>query len=136
MPLIFRLESKKSETFTDHLKMYDQIDLALDTFPYNGVTTTFEALWKSVPVLTLRGDNFLSRNGYSILKNLGIEELISNNSDDYVSKAIKLSNNYNDLQNIKKKIFENLLNSKLFDVKSFTESFENTLLECVSEKLQ
>ena len=127
---------KKSKTFTDHLKMYDQIDLALDTFPYNGVTTTFEALWQSVPVLTLRGDNFLSRNGYSILKNLGIEELISNNSDDYVSKAIKLSNNYNDLQNIKKKIYENLLNSKLFDVKSFTESFENTLLECVSEKLQ
>ena len=127
---------KKSKTFIDHLKMYDQIDLALDTFPYNGVTTTFEALWQSVPVLTLKGDNFLSRNGYSILKNLGIQELISNNSDDYVSKAIKLSNNYNDLQNIKKKIYENLLNSKLFDVKSFTESFENTLLECVTEKLQ
>ena len=127
---------KKTKTFIDHLKMYEQIDLALDTFPYNGVTTTFEALWQTVPVLTLRGDNFLSRNGYSILKNLGIEELISKNPDDYVLKAINLSNNYNDLQNIKKKIYENLLNSKLFDIKSFTQSFENTLLECVNEKLQ
>ncbi len=127
---------KKTKTFIDHLKMYDQIDLALDTFPYNGVTTTFEALWKSVPVLILRGDNFLSRNGYSIIKNLGIEELISNSSDDYVLKAINLSNNINDLQKIKKKIYENLLNSKLFDMESFTQSFENTLLECVNEKLQ
>ena len=108
----------------------------MDTFPYNGVTTTFEALWKSVPVLILRGDNFLSRNGYSIIKNLGIEELISNSSDDYVLKAINLSNNINDLQKIKKKIYENLLNSKLFDMESFTQSFENTLLECVNEKLQ
>ena len=116
--------------------MYDQIDLALDTFPYNGVTTTFEALWQSVPVLTLRGDNFLSRNGYSIMKNLGIEELISNSSDDYVLKAINLSNNFNDLQKIKKKIYENLSDSKLFDMESFTQSFENTLIECVNEKLQ
>ena len=127
---------KKSKTFIDHLKMYEQIDLALDTFPYNGVTTTFEALWQSVPVLTLRGDNFLSRNGYSIIKNLGIDELISNSSDDYVLKAINLSNNFNDLKKIKKKIYENLLNSKLFDIELFTQSFENALLECVNEKLQ
>ena len=50
----------KTSTFKEHIDMYDQIDLALDTFPYTGVTTTFEALWKSVPVLTLKGYNFKS----------------------------------------------------------------------------
>ena len=73
--------------------MYEQIDLALDTFPYNGVTTTFEALWQTVPVLTLRGDNFLSRNGYSILKNLGINDLIAKDEEDYISKAVSFSDN-------------------------------------------
>ena len=62
---------KRKEDFKTHLNLYDQVDLALDTFPYNGVTTTFEALWKCVPVLTLQGYNFNSRCGSSIIKNLG-----------------------------------------------------------------
>ena len=50
----------------DHLELYNKVDLALDTFPYNGVTTTFEALWMNVPVMVLKGYNFNSRCGESI----------------------------------------------------------------------
>ena len=61
---------------------------SLDTFPYNGVTTTFESLWMGVPVIVLKGFNFNSRCGYSIIKNTNFEMFISKDIDDYVKKAI------------------------------------------------
>ena len=64
----------------------------LDTFPYNGVTTSFEAIWMGVPVLTMAGYNFNSRCGESINKNLNMEYLIAKDENDYVSKAVDLSN--------------------------------------------
>ena len=125
---------KKTNSFEDHLEFYDKIDLALDTFPYNGVTTTFEALWKSVPVLILKGFNFKSRCGYSILKGLDVEDLIANNLDEYVSKAIYFSHNFDHLKDIKKQIFLKLKESCLFDTKSFTTDFQNLILDCIKEK--
>ena len=65
------------DLYNDHLELYNNIDIALDTFPYNGVTTSFEAIWMSVPVLTMKGFNFKSRCGESINKNLDLEELIA-----------------------------------------------------------
>ena len=127
---------KKSDSFFDHLETYNRIDLALDTFPYNGVTTTFEALWKSVPVLTIKGNNFVSRCGYSILKNLGIEYLIANNVNDYVSKAVYLSNNLDYLKNIREDLFKRMTNSSLFDDKNFAEEFQSLIIDCINEKLQ
>ena len=67
----------------DHMKLYDEIDVALDTFPYNGTTTTFEALWMGVPVITLAGNNHRCRVSASILENLNLKNLISYNSNDY-----------------------------------------------------
>ena len=75
----------------DHLNLYKKVDIALDTFPYNGVTTSFEAIWMGVPVLTMAGYNFNSRCGESINKNLGMKQLIAKDEDDYVQKAINLS---------------------------------------------
>ena len=54
----------------EHLNQYKKIDIALDTFPYNGVTTSFEAIWMGVPVIVMKGHNFSSRCGESINKNL------------------------------------------------------------------
>ena len=68
---------KKIENFFDHLELYNKIDLALDTFPYPGVTTTFEAVMMGVPVLTMKGFNFNSRCGESINKNLKLNDLIA-----------------------------------------------------------
>ena len=62
-----------SESRKKHLQLYNSIDLALDTFPYNGTTTTFEAMWMNVPVLCLEGEHHSGRVGYSILKNLNLD---------------------------------------------------------------
>ena len=87
------------------LILYKKVDIALDTFPYNGVTTSFEAIWMGVPVLTMAGYNFNSRCGESINKNLNMEQLIAKDEDDYVSKAVDLSNDKEQFINLRKSIF-------------------------------
>ena len=118
---------ERSIDFNDHLNQYDNIDLALDTFPYNGVTTTFEAIWKGVPVLTINGFNFNSRCGSSILKNLGINDLIARDENDYISKAIFFSDNLKTLIKLRDKVYDMALKSPLFDTKNFTLDFENKI---------
>ena len=117
-----------------HLNLYDEVDLALDTFPYNGVTTTFESLWKNVPVLTMKGYNFNSRCGSSIIKWLGCEYLVAKNKDEYIAKAVYLSKNSNKLNEIRDFIYNNIMNSALFDTKNFTFHFEKLLDEIIIEK--
>ena len=110
-----------------HLRSYINIDLAFDTFPYNGVTTTFEALWMNVPVLVLRGNNFLSRCGESIIKNANLNELIAKDRDDYVRKAIQLAENKDKLINIRENIYNKILATPLFDTNKFTKNFSEIL---------
>ena len=119
------VSSKKD--FKDHMNLYKEIDIALDTFPYNGVTTSFEAIWMNVPVLTMKGYNFNSRCGESINKNLGLDHLIAQNEEDYVSKLNELDQNKDKLLNIRKLLFENAISSPLFDTKSFSKDFFNAL---------
>ncbi len=118
---VFFLERERN--FEDHLKIYENIDIALDTFPYNGVTTSFEATWMGVPVLTMKGYNFNSRCGESINKNLDLEYLIANDKNDYISKAISLSNDITKLSNFREKIFNNCMKTSLFDTKKFSNDF-------------
>ena len=120
------LENEAS--FERHLNLYNEIDIALDTFPYNGVTTSFEALWMGVPVITMRGYNFNSRCGESIIKNTKIDYLIASNKSEYVQKAIYLANNIKELLKIRKKLFNTVLSTPLFDTKSFAKEFEDTLI--------
>ena len=126
---------KRKEDFKTHLNLYDQVDLALDTFPYNGVTTTFEALWKGVPVLTLQGYNFNSRCGSSIIKNLGEKSLLSNSKDQYVEKAVYLATNINKLAELRMNLYKNLFKTPLFDIVTFSKNFEKLLYEVINEKL-
>ena len=107
----------------DHLNLYKEIDIALDTFPYNGVTTSFEAIWMGVPVLTIAGYNFNSRCGESINKNLNMEYLIAQNEDEYVTKAVELNSDLDKYYEIRKKIFKNSENSPLFNRDSFSKNF-------------
>ena len=113
----------------DHLNLYQKIDIALDTFPYNGVTTTFEALWSGVPVITMRGFNMNSRCGESILKNANLEYLISKNKEDYVNKALYYSKNLKNLDDLRTIIYKNILNTPLFDSKKFSTDFQNQLMK-------
>ena len=112
-----------TKNFKDHLNAYDKIDIGLDTFPYNGVTTTFEALWMGVPVLTMAGYNFNSRCGSSIINNLSINGLIAKNENDYVSKAVELASDKKKLLDLRKKVFNNIPISPLFNQKKFTSNF-------------
>ncbi len=111
----------------DHLNLYKEIDIALDTFPYNGVTTSFEAIWMGVPVITMAGYNFNSRCGESINKNLDLEYLIAKDEKEYILKAVELSNNIEQYLKLRKKIFNNSENSPLFNVKNFSNYFYSSL---------
>ena len=114
---------RHEDTYNGHLELYNNIDIALDTFPYNGVTTSFEAIWMSVPVLTMKGFNFKSRCGESINKNLDLEELIAENEYDYISKAKNLAEDKILLSKISNKIYSSCLSSPLFDTKKFSNNF-------------
>ena len=121
-------ERSEFSNVKNHLDFYKYIDIALDTFPYNGVTTTFEALWMGVPVIGIKGYNFNSRCGESILKNANLNSLISKDQNDYVKKAIDLSTNTNELVILKNNIFKNILETPIFNSKIFAKNLENSLL--------
>lgn len=118
---------KKFGSHEEHLNSYKNVDLALDTFPYNGVTTSFEAILCGIPVLTMKGYNFNSRCGESINKNLGLNELITNDEADYISKAVELAKNSEYLNKIKRFISSKGKQSLLFDDVKFRENFFKTI---------
>ena len=117
----------KKDSFEEHIDEYKKIDLALDTFPYNGVTTSFEAIWMGAPLLTLKGFNPNSRAGESINQNLDMNYLIANNKDEYVLKAVELSNNFEKVIEIRKNLFDKALESSLFNSKKFSKEFYENL---------
>jgi len=114
---------KRTNSTTEHLKCYNNIDIALDTFPYNGATTSFEAVWMGVPVLTIRGNTFNSRYGYSINKNLMLDKFIAFSKDDFINKAISVTSNFKKLSELRKGLRHKALNSTLFDTKKFNQNF-------------
>ncbi len=126
---IIILDKKNYIKTEDHLNLYNKIDIALDTFPYTGVTTTFEALWKGIPVITMAGHNFKSRCGESILKNAKFENLICSDKNDYINKTLKLVKDIGYLKNLRVKLFNNILKTQLFDSKKYALEFQDFLLK-------
>jgi protein O-GlcNAc transferase len=116
-----------TSTREEHLYCYNQIDLALDTFPYPGVTTTFESILMGVPVLTKKGFNFNSRCGESINLNLGMQEFIAENEEDYFKKAIEIQTKKNFLYELKLNLRNKFLKSDLSNSKQFTVDFSSLL---------
>ena len=80
-----------TSTQREHLALYNSIDIALDTAPRTGVTTTADALYMGVPVITMAGQRFIERLGASLLSSVGLEDLIAANPDEYAAKALALS---------------------------------------------
>ena len=116
-----------SKNFNDHLNKYKLIDISLDTFPWNGVTTTYESIWMNVPVIVMDGNNFSSRCGSSINKNLNLTDLIASNKMDYINKAVSLAQNPQILIDLRKDLFTNALKTPLFDKTSFSNEFFSSL---------
>ena len=112
-----RVENQKK-----HLEFYNKFNLTLDTFPYPGVTTTFESILMGKPVLTMKGNNFNSRCGESINKNLELNNFIAKDKNDYIQKAITFSkNNFN--SDFRNELRKKVLKSNLFDIKGFASEF-------------
>jgi len=110
-----------------HLEFYNKFHMSLDTFPYPGVTTSFESVLMGKPFLTLAGNNFNSRCGKSINLNLGLEEFIAKSEDDYIEKALYFYQNPGYLFEIVKNLRTKALASSLFDTSNFTKSFTSIL---------
>lgn len=110
---------------SNHLSTYNGIDIALDTFPYNGTTTTCEALWMGVPVITLKGTTHASRVGVSLMTRIGLNELIGNTPEEYVRAAQDLSNDRQRLLNMRWTLRQRLLNSDLCNKTLITQDIEN-----------
>ena len=103
------------------------MNLALDTFPYPGVTTSCEAILMGVPVLTMKGFNSNSRCGESIMKNISMEEMIANDELDYVNKAVSIINDKNFTEKNGVKLRKKALSSPVFDTKTFADDFCNLI---------
>ena len=125
------LESHESRT--KYLECYNKVDLALDTFPFSGGTISVEALWMGVPVLTLVGERFVSRQGLQILMNVGLNEWISFNKEEYVSKAINFSRNLDKISTIRKNLRKKLLESPICNARRFSKNFENIFKHCCTD---
>jgi protein O-GlcNAc transferase len=119
----------------EHLQTYGQVDIALDTFPYHGTTTTMEALWMGVPVITLEGDRHASRVGTSILSTLGLPDLVAHSEDEYVEIATRLAANVQALDALRQSLRLRLSESPLTDGARFTAHLEQAYLQMWQETL-
>lgn len=111
----------------DHLGMYSLIDIALDTFPYNGTTTTCEAAWMGVPVIGLKGDRHASRVGESLLVNLELQELIAQDEDGYLKIAAELAADPDRLIELRQGMRDRMRASPLMDSRRFGLEFGEAL---------
>jgi predicted O-linked N-acetylglucosamine transferase (SPINDLY family) len=107
-----------------HLARLKFADLCLDTLPYNGHTTTSDALWAGIPVLTCIGKTFAGKVSASLLTASNMNELITNNLKEYEDLAIELAINTKKLNDIKNKLKNNNKTSKLFNSEIFTKNLE------------
>ncbi|CAM5447085.1 tetratricopeptide repeat protein [Thauera mechernichensis] len=111
---------------------YNRVNMVLDTFPYPGGTTSVDALWMGVPILTLKGERFLSHLGESIAHNAGLPEWIAENEDDYVQKAVKFASDTSALESIRAGLRERLRDGPLFNTKRFAAHFGDAIAQMYS----
>ncbi|MEE2959178.1 MAG: tetratricopeptide repeat protein [Myxococcota bacterium] len=121
------LFQSQKEPQIDHLARYGQVDIALDPFPFNGATTTFEALWMGVPVVTLKGHNFRSRAAGSILHILGLDHWIAESAEQYIAIAKKMSSDFRALNQLRQGLRPRMIKSRLCDGATYAKHLESIL---------
>jgi predicted O-linked N-acetylglucosamine transferase (SPINDLY family) len=113
----------------DFLSAYNDVDIALDSFPYNGTTTTCEALWMGVPVITIRGDRFVARVGASLLTHTGLSDLVAENPQQYIDKAVALAEDTDRLMRFREEARDILPQTAVYDPKRFVKHLERAYLD-------
>ena len=111
----------------DYFRAYHRADITLDPFPYTGGTTSAESLWMGVPILSLAGQSFLSRQGVGMLMNAGLPEWIAADADDYVARALSHASDLPRLAMLRNELRQQVLASPLFDAARFARHFEAAL---------
>jgi predicted O-linked N-acetylglucosamine transferase (SPINDLY family) len=109
----------------EYLKLYHRIDLGLDTFPYNGHTTSLDALWMGVPVVSLSGTTAVSRAGLSLASTLGLPGLVAGTPDEFVAVAVALARDHARLAELKAGLRERMTRSPLMDAPRFARHVEH-----------
>ncbi len=121
-----RLELRGEEpAYAEHLKLYQRIDIAFDTFPYHGTTTTCEALWMGVPVVSAAGTNHVSRVGVSLLSNIGLPELVAGSIGEYQRIAIELAGDLPRLEHLRSTLRQRMQASPLMDASRLARNVES-----------
>lgn len=113
----------------EYLMTYCEMDISLDPFPYPGITTSVESLWMGVPVLTLAGEQFLSRQGVGLLMNAGLPDWVASDPDDYFARAVAHAGDLQALSSLRNGLRQQMLGSPIFDAPRFAQHFEAALRE-------
>jgi predicted O-linked N-acetylglucosamine transferase (SPINDLY family) len=113
----------------DHLALYGEVDIALDSYPYNGTTTTCESLWMGVPVVSLAGDRHAWRVGASLLGAIGLDDLVARDTAQYVAICARLAGDPARLTELRSTLRERMRSSPLMHEESFTRSLEHGYVE-------
>jgi predicted O-linked N-acetylglucosamine transferase (SPINDLY family) len=108
-----------------YFENYNEVDLGLDPFPFNGGTTGYDSVWMGVPFVTLPGDHLSARMGKAILDNVGLSELVATNAADYVNIAVNLANDHDRLQRLRANLRERMIESPLLDAPRMARSLED-----------
>ncbi len=119
-----RIELFDRQGHVDYMKLVARTDIALDPFPFNGHTTTCDALWMGVPVVTLAGAMYASRYGGSALVNLGLESWIARSVDEYVDIAARAAGDLDALARLRAELRPRMADSPLLDFAGFTRNLE------------
>ena len=120
-----RLVTATAARYEEHIGRLQAADLGLDTFPCNGHTTTSDKLWAGLPVLTVKGSNFASRVSESLLRAIGLPELVADSDDQYVALAVDLWRNRERVDGFRQKLVANRFVAPLFDSERFCRHLEN-----------
>jgi len=107
-----------------HLAALGQIDIALDTYPYNGCITTLDGLWMGVPAVSLVGRTYVSRVGLTILSRIGMAEWVAEDGPGYVSRAVDLARDLDHLSGLRRSLRRRLRESPVCDLQRFARQLE------------
>lgn len=119
-----RLLCRGPTGLAEMMQEYGDVDIALDPMPYNGGTTTLQALWMGVPVVTLAGGNFVGRMGASFLHTLGEPDWVASDENSYVAKAVALANRTGTLRRQRADLRNRMASSSLCDIQSYAGHLE------------